>query len=124
MVDQSQLDGILASNFGEPIYIGKPPKLVGFSSCDLAPMVHDDGIVGVWIARVYTPPKYRQMGYSRKAMEKLIGVADRAGVDLWIGPSAYGEMNNDQLVAWWMRMGFVSAKDSRDNKLLVKRATS
>jgi hypothetical protein len=60
----------------------------------------------VWVARIYTPEKYRGKGYARTGMLKLCEDADLLRVNLHIAPGSYGPMRNRDLVHWWKRLGF------------------
>lgn len=87
----------------------KDGELVAISSVDVGACGWDDQ--GVWIARLYTPPKHRGLGYSRIGMQRLCAEADRLRINLWITPNAYGPMSNEDLTAWWERLGFKKTED-------------
>src|SRR5574343_1761132 len=85
-------------------------KMVGAVSIDVTPCAWDDN--GVWIARVFTPEKYRGQGYARTGLRQLCAAADAERVNLHMSPNSYGPMKNRDLVHWVKRLGFVKRKGS------------
>lgn len=62
---------------------------------------------GFVINRVNTPHDHRGKGHARELMRECLADADAEGVTLYLWINAYGDMNEEQLSAWYQRCGFV-----------------
>lgn len=64
----------------------------------------------VWrIARVSTPPQWRQRGSARRLMKRLCADADRLGIELRLEVLPSGDMGFEQLHDWYARLGFLDS---------------
>lgn len=74
---------------------------------DLASLDVIDHNGGYIISRIFVPEGYRDIGIGNDLITRMTRKADAQKLILYIEVQAYGEMNNDQLKAWYERNGFV-----------------
>lgn len=66
----------------------------------------------VWyFNRLYVPPQIRNKGVASRLMEKLIIYLDQNEIELICEINPYGDLDYEQLKAFYMKYGFVTLKD-------------
>lgn len=74
---------------------------------------------GYYLYKLYVATKYRRNGVAKALVGKAIEYAD--GKPIYLAPASYGdgEMSNEQLTAWYARMGFEQTES--DSTIMVRR---
>jgi len=80
---------------------------------------------GVYIDLITTPDNQRGQGHGSQAMQVLIKLADKHGVDLFLSPEALGQgkagaLKQKDLEKWYKRLGFEPVEN--DEWVWVKRS--
>lgn len=75
---------------------------------------------GVYISKIYVPPKIRRRGYAREVMERLCQAADEESLDLYLWVQSDGPMTNLDLMIFYESLGFEVFEEVRSNDTMVR----
>lgn len=88
----------------------KPTYFCGSSGAssiiDTSPALVYEQRDGVLVTRVHTHESVRGKGMARELWKQCLADADAEGVTLCLEINPYGDMNREQLTAWYIRLGF------------------
>lgn len=65
-----------------------------------------------YVNRLYVQPKYRNQGFATAMMKELTSEADAQGKDILIEINPYGDLDYDQLKAFYLKFGFIQIDEN------------
>lgn len=75
--------------------------------------VADVGEAGFWLTRIHVPQVFRRQGLGTQLLKQVCEEFDLRGTELHLRVETFGDMDNESLLRWYAKHGFVSIKEHR-----------
>jgi len=85
---------------------------IRINPCNMAILDMGDYEDGKMIYRINTPKNFRGRGYASTLLHEVLEECDKRKIPLYLEILPSGDMDYSQLMAWYMRCGFVRIDDN------------